>query len=92
MLFRSTKPQSVAKQTVKTVWQLDKTMWEKVITLLSAAKTNHPATVNALRNAIKSYAKSDEKETEELLQHLQDTTFLRIDGTKIVYLKPGNLV
>ena len=90
--FAETKPQPVAKQTVKTVWQLDKTMWEKVITLLSAAKTNRPATVNALRNAIKSYAKSDEKETEELLQHLQDTKFLRIDGTKIVYLKPGNLV
>ena len=90
--FAETKPQPAAKQTVKTVWQLDKTMWEKVITLLSAAKTNRPATVNALRNAIKSHAKSDEKETEELLQHLQDTKFLRIDDTKIVYLKPGNLV
>lgn len=67
-------------------------MWKKIVAALSVAKTKRPVTVNALRNTIKSHAKSGEKETEELLQHLQDTKFLRIDGTKIVYLKPGNLV
>lgn len=90
--FTEPKPQSVVKQTAKTVWQPDKTMWKKIVAALSVAKTKRPVTVNALRNTIKSHAKSGEKETEELLQHLQDTKFLRIDGTKIVYLKPGNLV
>ena len=73
--FTETKPQPVAKQTVKTVWQLNKTMWKKVITLLSAAKTNRPATVNALHNAIKSYAKSDESMSDFLIPMI-DSCFL----------------
>ena len=36
---------------------------------------------------IKSLAKYSDQETEKLVQHLQVKKILRLDGTKIVYLK-----
>lgn len=83
--FPEPKPKPAAKQPEN--YQPAETMWKKVIAALSVAKGKRPSKVSALSNTIKAHAKCSDKETEKLLQHLQDTKTLRIDGTKIVYLK-----
>lgn len=58
---------------------------EKVIAALSLK--NRPNKTKTLRNTIQALTKSNAQETDKLLQHLQGTQVLRIDGTKIVYIK-----
>lgn len=85
--FAEPKPQPAPKQAAQTGWQPDEAKWKKVIAALSVAKAKRPGKISALRNTIKAHAKCGEQETDKLLQHLQDTQVLRIDGTKIVYIK-----
>lgn len=85
--FAEPKPQPAPKQAAQTGWQPDEAKWKKVIAALSVAKAKRPGKISALRNTIKAHAKCGEQETDKLLQHLQDTQILRIDGTKIVYIK-----
>jgi hypothetical protein len=83
--FAEPKPQPAPKQPKKTVWEPDETIWKKVIAALSLK--NRPNKTKTLRNTIQALTKSNAQETDKLLQHLQDTQILRIDGTKIVYIK-----
>lgn len=83
--FAEAKPQPAPKQPEKFVWQPDETIWKKVIAALSLK--NRPNKTKTLRNTIQALTKSNAQETDKLLQHLQDTQILRIDGTKIVYIK-----
>ncbi|WP_153716066.1 PIN domain-containing protein [Eikenella corrodens] len=83
--FAEAKPQPAPKQPEKFVWQPDETIWKKVIAALSVK--NRPNKTKTLRNTIHALTKSNAQETDKLLQHLQDTQILRIDGTKIVYIK-----
>lgn len=81
--FPEPKPQPSPKQPENN--QTNETMWKKVMTALSAV--NRPKKVDTLRNAIKAQAKCSESEINKFIQRLQDTQVLRIEGTKIVYLK-----
>lgn len=83
--FPELKPKPTAKQPEN--YQPDETMWKKLMVALAPNKHNRPNTVTALRNTIKGQTQCSDKEAEKLLQHLQDTKILRIDGTKIAYLK-----
>ena len=83
--FAEPKPQPAPKQPKKTAWEPDETIWKKVIAALSLK--NRPNKTKTLRNTIHALTKSNAQETDKLLQHLQDTQILRIDGTKIVYTK-----
>ena len=83
--FAEPKPQPAPKQPKKIVWEPDETIWKKVIAALSLK--NRPNKTKTLRNTIHALTKSNAQETDKLLQHLQDTQILRIDGTKIVYIK-----
>ena len=83
--FAEPKPQPAPKQPKKTVWEPDETIWKKLIAALSLK--NRPNKTKTLRNSIHALTKSNAQETDKLLQHLQDTQILRIDGTKIVYIK-----
>ena len=65
----------------------DETMWKKVIAALSVQPSKRPGKVSTLRNTIKAHAKSNNYETEKLLQHLLDKKVLSINGTNITYLK-----
>ncbi|MDO4228105.1 PIN domain-containing protein [Neisseria sp.] len=68
-------------------YQPEETVWKKVIAALSVAKNKRPSKVSALHNTIKAHAKCGEAEISKLVQHLQEQKILRIEGTKIVYLK-----
>ncbi|RQK77171.1 hypothetical protein COH54_12680, partial [Neisseria meningitidis] len=83
--FTEPKPQPTPKQPKKTAWAPDEIIWKKVIAALSLK--NRPNKTKTLRNTIQALTKSNAQETDKLLQHLQDTQVLRIDGTKIVYIK-----
>ena len=83
--FAEPKPKPTPKQPEN--YQPDETVWKKITAALSASKPNRPNKVSALRNMIKSLAKYSDQETEKLVQHLQVKKILRLDGTKIVYLK-----
>ncbi|STZ51638.1 PIN domain-containing protein [Neisseria dentiae] len=83
--FPGPKPKPAVKQPEN--YQPDETMWKKVIAALSVAKGKRPSKVSALSNTIKAHTRCSDEETEKLFQHLQDTETLRVDGTKIVYLK-----
>ncbi len=74
------------KQPATTGYHPDETVWKKIMAPLSVAKAKRPKTLSSLKNTIRSSTKSDTQQTEKLLQHLQDTKFLRLDGTKVVYL------
>ncbi|WP_025460473.1 PIN domain-containing protein [Neisseria meningitidis] len=83
--FTEPKPQPTPKQPKKTAWEPDEIIWKKVIAALSLK--NRPNKTKTLRNTIQALTKSNAQETDKLLQHLQDTQVLRIDDTKIVYIK-----
>lgn len=83
--FPEPKPQPASRLPENN--QPDENIWKKVIAALSVAKNKRPNKISTLRNTIKAHTKCDESEINTLIQHLQNTKVLRIDGTKIVYLK-----
>lgn len=81
--FPEPKPPPTPKPPEST--QLNEIKWKKIISALSVA--NRPKKVDTLRNAIKAHAKCSESEINEFIQRLKDNKVLRVDGTKIAYLK-----
>ena len=83
--FPHTNPNPISQK--KILHLPDETMWKKVIAALSVEPSKRPGKVSTLRNTIKAHAKSNNHETEKLLQHLLNRKVLSIDGTNITYLK-----
>lgn len=74
---------TIQGQTVFYCRIVDEAQWNKLLSLLS--KKNRPVKLNSLHNSIKATFKCGDTEAEAMIQQLQNTKHISLNGTKIVY-------